>query len=472
MRQILPLLLLSAIVLMPIHAQDNLPPYIYYYSNALNAFVIERADGSDSRLLGQDVIPRRGNYFIQGPGWSPDGNWLAWSGGGNHAIHVNGIDRLEILDVFANATMHWSPDSRWMLVSGRLNICSNYPEPCHYQTHWVIDVDSQRVVTSFDLRPAGLTKITAIEWGQEQVTFYSAEDLSDLQYYRITMDFAGSVSKQAISREVYNEVPFHDQYSGRERVLLDSPSGRYTGFAYDRTLTDTETGTSITLPLHSESASGSSPMGARWHPSEDWVLFVFNSREAPSPQEGYVTVMSLDGAVQREIAFCGFHTTCVNWLPDHIDLEQLPLGRPESMLPAPIHYDYDIALEYFPGEREPHLLVCDEATNLFNLVQDVATGEIVFTLDGENPCFRPDVTEHFPFALSSDGTIYARNARSSPPYTALYDVATGDLLAALPVHGWELSFSTDGSLLMMRSKNARITWDVQALLRSGERQTP
>lgn len=469
MRRLLSLLLL-AILLMPVHAQDNLPPYIYYYSNALNAFVVERADGSDSRLLGQGLMAIQRDLLVSGPGWSPDGNWLAWSALGSFVVHANGVDRLERLDAFASATMHWSPDSRWLLVSGHLKICSDYPNPCHHRTYWLVDMNSRQVVTSFDLRPTmlGAPYIIPIEWDQAHVTFYDAEDLGHVQYYRITMDFSGSMTKQAISREAFNAVHSHDLDTG-ERVLLDSPSGRYTALAYSATLNDTETGDTIPLPLHSESASGSSPMEARWHPSEAWVLLGFNAGETSS-YVGYVTVMSLDGTIHRELSSCGFHPTCVNWLPDTVNIEQLPPGREGSMLPVPIHYDYDVALEYGPGDREPYLLVCDETTNLFNLVQDVATGEVVFTLEEERPCFHPEAVQHFPFALSPNGMIYAANAgATSRDYTALYNAATGDLLAVVPVLGWELSFSADGLLLMMRSKNARITWDVQALLRSAER---
>jgi hypothetical protein len=39
----------------PAHAQEV--PYVYYYTNTLNAFVIERADGTDSRVIAQGLMP-------------------------------------------------------------------------------------------------------------------------------------------------------------------------------------------------------------------------------------------------------------------------------------------------------------------------------------------------------------------------------------------------------------------------------
>ncbi len=53
-------------------------PYIYYFSDILHAFVIERADGSDSRAIGQEVIPATHNAAT-GAGWSPSGRWLAFT---------------------------------------------------------------------------------------------------------------------------------------------------------------------------------------------------------------------------------------------------------------------------------------------------------------------------------------------------------------------------------------------------------
>ena len=100
-------------------AQANPPsdaPYIYYYSDWLDSFVIERADGSDSRLFGEGLIPDKTD-MIGGGGWSPSGEWFAFLalgqrdiGGrnfrGGGVLHVNGtrhidlswIDKLEQAD--------------------------------------------------------------------------------------------------------------------------------------------------------------------------------------------------------------------------------------------------------------------------------------------------------------------------------------------------------------------------------------
>lgn len=46
-------LVLLALLAFPVGAQDDpLAPYLYYYSPLIGGFVIERADGSDSRAVG------------------------------------------------------------------------------------------------------------------------------------------------------------------------------------------------------------------------------------------------------------------------------------------------------------------------------------------------------------------------------------------------------------------------------------
>ena len=100
----------------PSHAQEEKvdAPYLYYYSTIVNAFVIERADGTDSRILAQNVMPPNYNR-IDEPLWSPSGKWMAWRGavdGGlansyfsGWIIRTDGSERLTILDQPLEATM-------------------------------------------------------------------------------------------------------------------------------------------------------------------------------------------------------------------------------------------------------------------------------------------------------------------------------------------------------------------------------
>ena len=93
----------------PAFAQDDVP-YIYYYSNVLKGIVVERADGTDSRVLGRGLV-EEDVLFTRGPGWSSDGMWFAWhveTPGGfypdigkGYAVHIDGQQPLDLLEDFS-----------------------------------------------------------------------------------------------------------------------------------------------------------------------------------------------------------------------------------------------------------------------------------------------------------------------------------------------------------------------------------
>ena len=454
-------------------AQDNSPPYIYYYSNALNAFVIERADGSDTHLLGQDMMLPQSADLINGAGWSPDGQWLAWGGTslgafssspqGAFAVQANGTEQLDLLQAFSSASLQWSPDSQWVLIKGSILPCTT---TCVHTTIWLVDMNTLQVVSSLTLHDAIYgPSYTPTVWEDDKIMFYDVEEPYDKRfYYRITLSFNGDVSKQAMTPEEYAAI--ETRYSNSELIPLDSPSGHYVAKAFSNILTDTQTGNDIPLPRHSRAASGSYPMEARWHPSEEWVLLGSNWRETESRQAGYVTIMSLDGTIIRELSACGFSTTCINWLPDTVDIDDLPESSEESALLMPIRVENDIEFEGGPNRESGQLLVCDKSTNLWNLVQNAVTSEAIFIVNSDTQCpDDTDVFKVFPFALHPDGTIYAANEGVAlSAYTALYDAHTGEQLVVLPTFGWELAFSDEGTELTMRTQNARMVWDIDKLL--------
>ena len=77
MRRFLFLLLLC--VLIPVEASDEEIPFMYYYDESESAFIVERADGSDRRILAEYAFPDMVNsnfLVIGGAGWSPSGEWF------------------------------------------------------------------------------------------------------------------------------------------------------------------------------------------------------------------------------------------------------------------------------------------------------------------------------------------------------------------------------------------------------------
>jgi WD40 repeat protein len=109
-------------------AQDNAAPYLYYYDNYVHAVIVERADGTDSHLLGAGIIPEA--PYITGPGWSPSGHWLAgtsrlWTVNTGitylpWAVSADGQRRVSALDEYIPGELWWSPTADLLLAIGKI----------------------------------------------------------------------------------------------------------------------------------------------------------------------------------------------------------------------------------------------------------------------------------------------------------------------------------------------------------------
>ncbi|HML22686.1 MAG TPA: hypothetical protein PKD09_13620 [Aggregatilinea sp.] len=139
-------------------------PYIYYYSSEHDAFVIERADGTDTHLLGEGS---RGG--VDGPGWSPSGKWFAWTTSTfvppgayvksqqAHVISTDGTRRLTWLDdkEFTRVALMWSQDDDLLFVAGQsveYATGTSSPENPNYlhRTLMLIDVPNNTVRATFE----------------------------------------------------------------------------------------------------------------------------------------------------------------------------------------------------------------------------------------------------------------------------------------------------------------------------------
>jgi WD40 repeat protein len=108
-----------SVCLAPDPREPSDAPYIYYYADKLNAFIVERADGTETRVIGQGITKTSGEYHIEGAGWSPSGRWLAWTSrllwyGHTRALHnyaeqIGTGKRLKTLDAYPDARYIWSP---------------------------------------------------------------------------------------------------------------------------------------------------------------------------------------------------------------------------------------------------------------------------------------------------------------------------------------------------------------------------
>lgn len=95
-------------------------PYFYYYSPDENAFIAERADGSDRYTLFDDMLPEDTPAFeMRGPGWSPSGQWFGWVTAMESPVYIgdgsNGeVDTLDIPGRII--AIEWSPSEDILLV--------------------------------------------------------------------------------------------------------------------------------------------------------------------------------------------------------------------------------------------------------------------------------------------------------------------------------------------------------------------
>src|SRR5690606_24844138 len=131
-RRLVPLCFINLCIVMSIgHAGGKSDaPLLYYYSTIENAFVIERGDGSEQRILTEFTIPQDCYAYdychISGPGWSPSGMWFAWTVQNNARLPVEqatvnivdrtGNQRLNLEQLRGVESLQWSPTNDLLLI--------------------------------------------------------------------------------------------------------------------------------------------------------------------------------------------------------------------------------------------------------------------------------------------------------------------------------------------------------------------
>lgn len=127
-------------------------PYLYYYHPDLNAWVIERADGTDSRLLGQGVS-EKSDTTAEGI-WSPTGEWLIWNGRFATGDGVVSDFRWYITRTSDSYTINLTDDSISSVVwASSLNhlFYAAYNRNDRPDGYYIYDADHERVIWSLDI---------------------------------------------------------------------------------------------------------------------------------------------------------------------------------------------------------------------------------------------------------------------------------------------------------------------------------
>jgi WD40 repeat protein len=190
----------------PTAGQDAQPPYLYYYSSVLNVFVVERADGSDSRMLGMNLIHDQ----VSVAGWSPSGNWFAWTDNnratGGFELHVIGLDGTSQVERAAGdkgySSAKWSPvDDRLFIVeSGERSSEDENPN-----TRFILlDVPTAEVLAEFAIQINEGNSLTGTAWSPDGqfVGFYYHNYRGEARKFESTFVLVsrdGEVTQQAFS---------------------------------------------------------------------------------------------------------------------------------------------------------------------------------------------------------------------------------------------------------------------------------
>ena len=134
-------------------AQKSDAPFIFYYG--AGEIVIERADGTDRRVLGEGMNLRTLNNLT----WSSTGRWIAWDNIDYDVYGDIAVDSIiisavrydneqqftfEIQEIYRDVYWRWSPTEDWLMIT---QVSGNYDELITEVQ--VIDVNSNDTLLAF-----------------------------------------------------------------------------------------------------------------------------------------------------------------------------------------------------------------------------------------------------------------------------------------------------------------------------------
>lgn len=198
----MPLLIILLVLMLRFEAQTSDAPYLYYYSKPLNAFVIERADGTDSRTLGENVLPADAEVVYGS--WSPSGKWLAW-----HTFSEMGIISADGQNNII-ALVEGKKDFLWSSTQDILLAYDGYViDDVNFA---LIDVEQQKIITEFTIGKIELEDIyshhiVSSPDGRLFSWFYNTNDLPYKTFLR-SVDVEGNIiDRQIVSTSAYTMTP-------------------------------------------------------------------------------------------------------------------------------------------------------------------------------------------------------------------------------------------------------------------------
>ncbi len=421
---------------LPAHGQE-LAPYMHYYSNTLNAWVIERADGSDSRTLGTGITPRA-HDIVYGE-WSPSGKWLAWRSGAWNGpggvinsgwiISADGERRVDLPDDLINVgQMVWSPIDDLLFVAAQVSSM-----PAFVVKGFLIDVENQhiiRVVSGSSYYVSGEGDLSA-EWSDDgafvRFTYHARDWLKqqgeitypvERQIYR-----DGRVVDRRIDIEAEYRAYYHRLYSSAQYEVEQSEDRQHI------VVRSVSTGRAWQVPVP---LSGTD-LYLNWNPSGDEALMRLNTYNSSS--SGYTAELwhlSPQDQTASQIDRVKSHTSLTRfdfWLPDGKTIlyadsqDRLRLYDTNTGISRPVPdvrrvVNYQVSID---GQR---LLVLADGGNTFYVMQ--ADGDN-FSIRSSSPTVHP-VSSGIQLVSSPDSRYF-----TLAEMDAALDTETGQIWR-YPVH--------------------------------------
>jgi hypothetical protein len=470
--------------------RDAEPPYLYYYSRMLGGIIIERADGSDSRHLGADVIPA-GLTGLGGPGWSPSGRYFAVyrviysdSGGGTgdaYLMDASGARRVPWLQtVRVTHRMMWSPDGEDLLLVIGNTTGDFYYSPQYF--FWLVDPSTDSVLTEFGMQlwnyMAYTTSDLAWETDERRIVFYVSPDITPRPYFRVTMLYDGTVLKEPVSEAEYGAHYTEPSYQTDNHLYEArgvSPSGRYEAEGkFPTILRDLEIGTEVELPTHSQ---GTVCRAYRWSEDEQYIITLDGTLVAGGGcAPAVLGVTDSQGRLWRELGGCSWDTPpCVDWLPPQVDIGMLPPGQPEPIqLDAAGFEPVEEPMYFFDSYNPATRLRCGEDGARF--IVDTATNVVLFELNEPQPCpYNPDslyAEEGGAPVVAAYDQVHQLIAiypwRGGVQVWALCEDRVGIPINRLNTYGYDMEFTADGEQFRARNVNAWRIYDVAEILATAD----
>jgi hypothetical protein len=323
------------------YAQADIP-FIYYYSREDSAFIIERADHSEQKILATYPLEEEyiGQMTVDGPGWSSSGEFFTWmsrpsEGGGSYAKEIFIIQRdtgeLETISTQDDEGIdyiEWSPTSDLLLI---------------------VSYDTKDVIIPI-------------------ISLYDPD------------------RKEYVWRYTSPQIPLYPQQ------IIWSPDGRYITISLINTilLIPIEANSEITtlqaqLPIPSRCSSYSLP---HWL-SNGWLVY--------TPSNDELLITNIDSGEQKSIALPSDEIEFIDWSPDeqhafvytkstepsHFQLHLLTLANLSvSLVSDDVTIIGDCATSYWSQDSQYAAFVSEEGNlNVFSTFDDVV--KIVPDTQGE-----------------------------------------------------------------------------------------